>query len=90
MIDSAFNCWLIEVNCSPAMSHSTKVTAQLVKECMNDMCKVLFDYPNSPKTNTGSFELIHRAPEGKVMVPLSHSTLQLVVKGHKLRHPNMV
>ena len=30
MIDSLFNVWLIEINSSPAMDHSTQVTANLV------------------------------------------------------------
>ena len=31
MIDTDFNCWLIEVNSSPAMDYSTHVTEVLVK-----------------------------------------------------------
>ena len=31
MIDDNFNPWLIEVNSSPAMDYSTKVTEKLVK-----------------------------------------------------------
>jgi D-alanine-D-alanine ligase-like ATP-grasp enzyme len=31
MIDDEFNCWLIEVNSSPAMDYSTYVTEKLVK-----------------------------------------------------------
>jgi len=31
MIDEEFNCWLIEVNSSPAMDYSTHITEKLVK-----------------------------------------------------------
>lgn len=31
MVDDEFNCWLIEVNSSPAMDYSTHVTEKLVK-----------------------------------------------------------
>lgn len=30
MVDTNFNVWLIEVNSSPSMEHSTKVTENLV------------------------------------------------------------
>ena len=31
MVDEEFNCWLIEVNSSPAMDYSTHITEKLVK-----------------------------------------------------------
>ena len=31
MVDEDFNCWLIEVNSSPAMDYSTHITEKLVK-----------------------------------------------------------
>jgi tubulin monoglycylase TTLL3/8 len=50
MIDEDFNCWLIEVNSSPAMDYSTYVTEKLVKTVLEDVCKVIIDYPEA-KTN---------------------------------------
>ena len=49
MIDEDFNCWLIEVNSSPAMDYSTHITEKLVKQCLSDICKVIIDY-NDAKT----------------------------------------
>lgn len=44
MIDDDFNCWLIEVNSSPAMDYSTPVTERLVKMVLEDTVKVVVDY----------------------------------------------
>ena len=44
MIDDDFNCWLIEVNSSPAMDYSTDVTERLVKMVLEDTVKVVIDY----------------------------------------------
>ena len=67
MIDTDFNAWLIEVNSSPAMDYSTYVTEKLVKQCLEDTCKVIIDYeqPMSnkkrKKLDTGEYELIYKA-----------------------------
>ena len=44
MVDDDFNCWLIEVNSSPAMDYSTDVTERLVKIVLEDTVKVVIDY----------------------------------------------
>ena len=44
MVDEDFNCWLIEVNSSPAMDYSTAVTERLVKMVSEDTIKVVVDY----------------------------------------------
>jgi len=44
MVDDDFNCWLIEVNSSPAMDYSTDVTERLVKMVLEDTVKVVIDY----------------------------------------------
>ena len=41
MVDEDFNCWLIEINSSPAMDYSTHVTERLVKMVLEDTIKVL-------------------------------------------------
>ncbi len=44
MIDEDYNVWLIEVNSSPAMDYSTKITKKLVKMVMKDTAKVIVDW----------------------------------------------
>jgi tubulin monoglycylase TTLL3/8 len=67
MVDEDLNCWLIEVNSSPAMDYSTPVTERLVKLVLEDTIKVVVDYANATtvkkkaKVNTGLFECIYKA-----------------------------
>jgi len=39
VVDQALNVWLIEVNCSPSLEHSTPVTARLCTQMMDDLFK---------------------------------------------------
>ena len=43
MIDDKLKSWAIEVNSSPAMDYSSKVTERLVREVMEDVAKVVVD-----------------------------------------------
>jgi len=69
MVDDDFNLWLLEINSSPAMDYSTKVTTKLVKMVMKDTAKVIVDWRDAPrnviklrqkrkKIDTGKFKLI--------------------------------
>lgn len=40
VVDQALNVWLIEVNCSPSLEHSTPITARLCAQMMDDLFKV--------------------------------------------------
>lgn len=66
MIDENLNAWLIEVNSSPTMEYSTKVTTLLAQNVMESVVKVISDYCMAPKTvkkkdvDTGDFELIYK------------------------------
>lgn len=40
VVDENLNVWLIEVNCSPSLEHSTPVTARMCAEMMEDLFKV--------------------------------------------------
>lgn len=76
MIDDQYNPMLIEVNSSPAMDYSTKVTKSLVKHVLPDSIKVLLDREKwcnkklikrpgkkaRSKNNTGMWDLIYDAP----------------------------
>jgi len=49
MVDEDYNLWLLEINSSPAMDYSTKVTTKLVKMVMKDTAKVIVDWQNGPR-----------------------------------------
>jgi tubulin monoglycylase TTLL3/8 len=89
MVDTDFNCWLIEVNSSPAMDYSTHVTEKLVKTCLEDVCKVLVDREakrtakGKAAVDTGEFELIYQAKR-VVEKPLNTFGLNLAVAGSKI------
>lgn len=94
MVDEDFNCWLIEVNSSPAMDYSTPVTERLVKLVLEDTIKVVVDYANAPtakkkaKVDTGLFECIYKAKR-MVDKPMNTFGLQLEVLGKKIKDPNL-
>jgi hypothetical protein len=49
MVDDNYNSWLIEVNSSPAMDYSTKVTTRLVKQVLKDTAKVIVDWKDASR-----------------------------------------
>lgn len=89
MIDTDLAVWLIEVNSSPAMDYSTYVTEKLVKQCLEDCCKVIIDYADAPtekkkkKVDTGEFELIYKASQ-MVEKPLNSFGLNLEINGSQI------
>ena len=40
VVDDSLNVWLIEVNCSPSLEHSTPVTGRMVTDMVDDLFKV--------------------------------------------------
>ena len=46
MIDEDLNVYLIEVNASPALDYSTKITKDAVKDMVKDLIKLVIDYNN--------------------------------------------
>jgi tubulin monoglycylase TTLL3/8 len=44
MIDEEYKVWLIEVNSSPTMEYSTKVTMDIVKKGMRDLGDLVNNY----------------------------------------------
>lgn len=70
MVDENLNCYLIEVNSSPAWDYSTEITKKLVKEVSEDLVKVVVDYANASKEDkqsidTGKFKLIFKGNDLK-------------------------
>ena len=63
MIDNDLNPWLIEINTSPSMDHSTPVTARLVEMVLEDTVKVMVDMNNKKKVKNnkkaGLFKLVY-------------------------------
>ena len=47
MIDQDYNVYLIEVNASPALDYSTKITEKLVKSMVKDLIELVIDYDNA-------------------------------------------
>ena len=94
MVDDEFNCWLIEVNSSPAMDYSTPVTERLVKMVLEDTVKVVVDYALAPtqkkksKVETGLFECIYRATR-VVDKPMASFGLNMEVVGKKVKEENL-
>ena len=93
MIDEDFNCWLIEVNSSPAMDYSTPVTERLVKMVLEDTIKVVVDYNMAPERkrkniDTGLYECIYKAKR-IVDKPMSSFGLSMEVKGAKINDRNL-
>ena len=88
MVDDDFNCWLIEVNSSPAMDYSTAVTERLVKMVLEDTIKVVVDHNMAPpkkqkKIDTGGFECVYKAKR-IVDKPMNSFGLNMEVIGHKI------
>jgi tubulin monoglycylase TTLL3/8 len=44
MIDEKYKVWLIEVNSSPTMEYSTKVTTRIVQKGMSDLADLVQNY----------------------------------------------
>ena len=54
MIDEDFNVYLIEVNASPALDYSTKITEKLVKAMVKDLIELVIDYNNGASYKVNS------------------------------------
>ena len=40
MVDTSFNCWLLEVNSSPSMEHSSAITEKMCREVLFTLCDI--------------------------------------------------
>lgn len=67
MIDENCNVYLIEVNASPALDYSTKITERAVKSMVNELMKMIIDNNNAKNYNNpdGKFvEIFNESIEG--------------------------
>jgi hypothetical protein len=63
MIDENLNPWIIEINMSPSMDHSTSVTKKLVKMVQRDMGNLIHSSQKKKEKNGGLFSCIYRSPQ---------------------------
>ena len=84
MLDKNHNPWLIEINCSPAMGGTTRVTEQLCSEVLEDCLKVIIDRRESKNSSTGKWELIYKQP---IIAMPPYIGVQLAIEGKYLPKP---
>lgn len=53
LVDEHHHVWLLEVNVSPDVSHSTRVTAELVPKATTDLLNVVLDPETSRSSDNG-------------------------------------
>lgn len=86
MVDAGFDTYLIEVNSSPSMEHSTPVTSKLVQQMSEDVIKVTVDNLNGRRKvldDTGNFTCLVRE-KTVVAKPSYYMNFNLLVQGEKV------
>jgi tubulin monoglycylase TTLL3/8 len=78
LVDEKYTPWLIEINSSPSMEHSTSITGRMVPDVLEDTLKVVIDYSfakkgTKKKVDTGGFELIYKGDTSKTNFALLNS-----------------
>ena len=64
MFDDEMNIYLIEINASPAMDYSTKITERLVKEMIETLFQIVIDNKDNNEINKiGKFYKIDNGKE---------------------------
>ncbi|CAH1784132.1 unnamed protein product [Owenia fusiformis] len=84
MITEDFQPWLIEINCSPSMDTSTKVTEVLCANVLDDTIKVVIDRRSDKNCDVGQFELCYKQPA--VSVP-PYCGSNFSVEGQTIKPP---
>ena len=96
VVDDSLKPWLIEVNFSPDLSHTTKAKVPLVSAMVADMLKVVLDHKPSDAhtgldaadkqvpTDTGGFELIYQELDCTASFDAVASDRLLCCEGRKL------
>ncbi|XP_075991994.1 protein monoglycylase TTLL8-like isoform X2 [Anticarsia gemmatalis] len=81
ILDKMYKPWLIEINSSPDLNHTTPVTAKICPAVISDIIKVVIDYPRNRNCSTGKFECIYRQP---MTIPRYGPASDLYVRGYSL------
>lgn len=85
MIDEHYIPWLIEINCSPAMGGTTKITERLCSDVLDDCVKVIIDKKENKNAPTGKWEVIYK--QQIITVP-PYIGVQLALEGKYLSKPS--
>lgn len=92
MVDEDFEAYLLEVNSSPSMEHSTPVTTVLVAEMSEDLVKVTIDNLNGRRKvigDTGKFSCLVKR-KNPIPKPTFYLNFNLPVIGEKINKLNLI
>ncbi|CAG0921237.1 unnamed protein product, partial [Notodromas monacha] len=82
MLTSDCKPWIIEINSSPDLNHSTPVTTRLVPQMFEDLIKVLIDRRVDRNAETGGYQMVYR--QQPAVTPFSSLSLDLKVVGKRI------
>ncbi|XP_033106733.1 tubulin monoglycylase TTLL3-like isoform X3 [Anneissia japonica] len=84
MLTEDFKPWLIEINSSPAMGATTKITEQMCFDVIEDTMKIVLDRRQDKSCDTGHFELAFKQPQGSAPPYIG---MNLSVEGTAIKKP---
>ena len=88
MLDEDYNTWLLEINASPALDFSTKITTSMVHDLGHDIVQLLIDDKAGKKTrfaDSGKFTCLYRARQ-QVEKPKFYLNINQTVDGIKIKN----
>ncbi|XP_071960239.1 tubulin tyrosine ligase 3-like isoform X2 [Antedon mediterranea] len=85
MLTEDFKPWLIEINSSPAMGATTKITEQMCFDVIEDTMKIVLDRRQDKTCDTGHFELAYKQAQGAAPPYIG---MNLSVEGATIKKPS--